>query len=46
MNKFEEIHRNDDEKDGMRRMVIMIRMIKVIVVPVLKYSSPEMRSDS
>ena len=42
MNKFEEIHRNDDEKDGMRRMVIMIRMIKVIVVPVLKYSSPEM----
>ena len=26
MNKFEEIHSNDDEKDGMRRMVMMIRI--------------------
>jgi len=34
MNKFEEIHSNDDDKEGMRRMVMMIRMIKVIVVMV------------
>lgn len=31
MNNFDEIHSNDDESDGMRRVVMMTRMMRVMV---------------